>query len=46
MIKEHFKPRTLDVIIEKIIQRGKPLVGHFPNLDIGLIYQSFIGDLP
>lgn len=43
--KEH-KTRTLEVVIAKIIQCSKPIVGHFPNLDIGLIYQAFISDLP
>lgn len=38
--------RTLEVVIEKIIECGKPLVGHFPNLDLGLIYHSFIDALP
>ena len=43
--KEH-KNRTLEVVIAKIISCSKPIVGHFPNLDIGLMYQAFIGDLP
>lgn len=30
--------RTLETVIAKIIECGKPIVGHFPNLDIGLIY--------
>jgi hypothetical protein len=33
-------------VIEKIIACGKPIVGHFPNLDLGLIYHSFIAPLP
>ena len=44
MVEE--RPKTLEVILEKIIKCAKPIVGHFPNLDIGLIYQSFIDDLP
>lgn len=32
--------------MEKIIKCGKTVVGHFPNLDIGLMYDAFIGDLP
>jgi hypothetical protein len=38
--------RSLEVVIGKIIECSKPIVGHFPNLDIGLIYQAFIGELP
>ena len=41
----HYK-RTLQVVIEKIIECKKPIVGHFLNLDIGLIYHSFIDQLP
>lgn len=43
---EIHKNRTLEVIFAKIIECSKPIVGHFPNLDIGLIYQAFIGELP
>ena len=44
--KDEQRPRTLEVIVDKIIQCSKPIVGHFPNLDIGLIYQAFIDELP
>lgn len=37
---------SLKQVISAIIQGGKPLVGHFPNLDIGLIFQTFLKDLP
>jgi hypothetical protein len=33
-------------IFAALITGRKPLIGHFPNLDIGLIYQTFITDLP
>ena len=33
-------------IFAALINGRKPIVGHFPNLDIGLIYQSFLIDLP
>jgi hypothetical protein len=44
--EKHHKIRTLESVVEKIIQCGKTVVGHFPNLDIGLIYEAFIGELP
>ena len=46
MIDEKQEVRTLEVIMERIIQCGKTVVGHFPNLDIGLMYDAFIGELP
>lgn len=36
----------LQILIQKIIDCKKPIVGHFPNLDLGLIYHSFIAKLP
>ena len=44
--EEKPKVRTLEVVMEKIIKCGKTVVGHFPNLDIGLMYDAFIGELP
>ena len=46
MVDEKQEVRTLEVILDKIIQCGKTVVGHFPNLDIGLMYDAFIGELP
>ena len=37
---------SLKEIFVTIIKEGKPLVGHFPNLDLGLIFQTFFKDLP
>ena len=37
---------SLEVVIEAIIKGKKPIVGHFPNLDIGLIYHTFLDELP
>ncbi len=34
------------MVIEAIIKGRKPIVGHFPNLDIGLIFHSFLCDIP
>ena len=31
-----------EIVIKNILENMKPLVGHFPNLDIGLIYAHFI----
>jgi len=36
----------LTKIFASLISGKKPIIGHFPNLDIGLIYQTFIADLP
>lgn len=36
----------LSQVFSALIAARKPIVGHFPNLDIGLIYQTFIADLP
>lgn len=33
-------------IISAIIEGGKPIIGHFPNLDLGLIFQTYLRDLP
>ena len=38
--------QSLEVVIEAIIKGKKPIVGHFPNLDIGLIFHTFIDELP
>ena len=46
MMEKPHEKRMLDAVIDKIIKCNKPLVGHFPNLDLGLIYQAFIADLP
>ena len=43
--KVHQK-RGLEAVVAKIVECGKPIVGHFPNLDLGLIYHSFISELP
>ena len=37
---------SLKQVISAIIEDGKPIVGHFPNLDLGLIFQTFLRDLP
>lgn len=37
---------SLREVFAAIIQGGKPIVGHFPNLDLGLIFQTFLKDLP
>ena len=44
--KPQINPLSLESIIAKIIDTKKPIVGFFPNLDLGLIYQAFIDDLP
>lgn len=36
----------LSLVIEHMIRLKKPLVGHFASLDLGFLYQTFIGDLP
>lgn len=36
----------LSKVFQALIASKKPIVGHFPNLDIGLIYQAFIADIP
>ena len=41
-----FVNQTLQPILQAIINSKKPLVGHFPNLDIGLLYHNFLQDLP
>ncbi len=45
--EKHFDiPPTFEIIIKAIIDNKKPLIGHFPNLDIGLLYTHFIDTLP
>ena len=45
--KEQSKEKaSLKQVISAIIEGGKPIVGHFPNLDLGLIFQTFLKDLP
>lgn len=29
-----------------MIKVGKPIIGHFPNLDLALIYHAFLGNIP
>lgn len=36
----------LSLVIEHMIKMKKPLVGHFASLDLGFLYQTFIGELP
>jgi hypothetical protein len=36
----------METIFHALITSKKPLVGHYLALDIGLIYQNFIADLP
>ena len=44
--KDEHGPPGLESIISCIIEHKKPIVGFFPNLDLGLIYQAFIDDMP
>lgn len=36
----------LSLVVEEMIRLKKPLVGHFASLDLGFLYQTFIGELP
>lgn len=36
----------LSLVIEQMIRLKRPLIGHFASLDLGFLYQTFIGELP
>jgi poly(A)-specific ribonuclease len=34
------------LVIEHMIKLKKPIIGHYANLDLGFLYQTFIDELP
>lgn len=37
---------SIEALLKIISDRQIPIVGHFPNLDIGLIYHTYLEPLP